>query len=215
MNAADTIGWWGEPAPGAAGERLEIALFPLNCVLFPGGMLPLKVFEQRYLDMSADCLRRKQPFGVCLIAAGKEVGEAATPCAVGTLARIRHADMEQAGILHMSVQGQCRFRILDSAVRADRLLTATVELLGEPAERRVAERDRRSLVPLLRRIIDDLGPERMPPPHAYNDACWVGYRLAEVLPVQALAKQKLLELDDPAARLEVIHSYLAQRKLVS
>ena len=67
---------------------------------------------------------------------------------------------------------------------------------------------------LLRKIASDLGPEKMPEPHRFDDAAWVGYRLSEIVPVQALARQKLLELDDPASRLEVIFAYLAQRKLV-
>ena len=73
----------------------------------------------------------------------------------------------------------------------------------------------RGLLPLLRKISVDLGPEKMPEPHAFDDASWVGYRLTEIVPVQALAKQKLLELDDPVSRLEILFTYLAQRKLVS
>ena len=71
-----------------------------------------------------------------------------------------------------------------------------------------------SLLPLLKRIVSDLGPDKMPEPHAFDDAAWVGYRLTEILPVQALAKQKLLELDEPISRLEILHTYLAQRELV-
>ena len=193
--------------------RIDIPLFPLSSVLFPGGVLSLKVFEQRYLDMAADCLRHKAPFGVCLIASGKEVGEPATPHAVGTLAHINDAEMAQLGILMLKVQGIQRFRIVTSTVQSDGLRHATVELLDEVAGYAVPEAQL-GLLPLLRKIVSDLGPDKMPEPHAFEDAAWVGYRLTEILPVQALAKQKLLELEDPVSRLEIIHAYLAQRQLV-
>lgn len=194
-------------------ERLDIPLFPLGSVLFPGGILSLKVFEQRYLDMAAECLRRKTPFGVCLIASGKEVGEPATPHAVGTLAHILDADMAQLGILVVKVQGGRRFRIVQHAAQPDGLLRATVELVDESGGREIPP-TLTGLLPLLKTIVSDVGPDRMPEPHAFDDAAWVGYRLAEILPVQSLAKQRLLELDDPVSRLEIIHTYLAQRQLV-
>ena len=200
-----------ERTPGKS--RIEIPLFPLGSVLFPGGVLSLKVFEQRYLDMAAECLRRKSPFGVCLIASGKEVGEPAKPHMIGTLAHIDNAEMPQLGILMLKVRGAQRFRILSSTVLADGLLQATVELIDE-IEGCVVPDALQGLLPLLRKIVSDLGPEKMPTPHAFDDAAWVGYRLTEILPVQALAKQKLLELEDPVSRLEIIHTYLAQRRLV-
>ena len=193
--------------------RLTLPLFPLGSVLFPGGILSLKVFEQRYLDMSAECLRRKTPFGICLIASGHEVGTTATPHPIGTLAHIIEADMQQLGILLLKVRGGQRFRIIESTTQPDSILRGTVEFLGEPEEKAVPDAQH-SLVPLLEKVVSDLGPEKMPGPHHFNDATWVGYRLAEILPVKALAKQKLLELDDPVSRLEIIHTYLAQRQLV-
>ena len=204
----------GNPGTAVSGpERLDLPLFPLGGVLFPGGVLALKIFEQRYLDMAADCLRRTLPFGICLIASGREVGEPATPHAVGTLAHIHEADMAQLGILMLKVRGGRRFRILSSAPQPNGLLHATVELLDE-AEGYEIPAAVAGVLPLLEKVAGDLGPERMPEPHAFGDAAWVGYRLAEILPVQALAKQKLLELDDPVSRLEIIHTYLAQRRLV-
>jgi Lon protease-like protein len=197
----------------AAPPTLDIPLFPLGTVLFPGGALSLKVFEQRYLDMAAVCMKEDTPFGVCLIAEGSEVGAPAVPHRIGTLARIVSGDMRQFGILLLDVRGGRRFRIVAQEAVADGLLRARVELLDEPAKRAVPPAQQ-SLLPLLRRIAGDLGPERMPEPHAFDDANWVGYRLTEVVPVQALAKQKLLELDDPVSRLEILFTYLAQRKLV-
>jgi len=213
------VSWLGRLRRKFRGEvpveipRHIIPLFPLGSVLFPGGILSLKVFEQRYLDMAAECLRKKIPFGVCLIASGKEVGATATPHPVGTLAHVVDADMQHLGILLLKVRGSKRFRIIDSTIQPDGLLRGTVELIGEPAEQAVPAAQQ-GLVPLLENIVNDLGPEKMPTPHEFNDATWVGYRLAEILPVKVLAKQKLLELDDPVSRLEIIHTYLAQRKLV-
>jgi Lon protease-like protein len=194
-------------------QRLAIPLFPLSAVLFPGGLLSLKVFEQRYLDMAAACMKDGTPFGVCLILSGKEVGQAAVPHKVGTLAYIGSGDMPQLGILLLEVRGGRRFRIVTQRIEADGLIRAEVELLDEPAQQQVPAAQQ-GLLPLLQKIAGDLGPERMPEPHAFDDAAWVGYRLTEVVPVQQLAKQKLLELLDPLSRLEILHTYLAQRKLV-
>jgi len=208
------VSWFGRrrqapPAP----ERRDIPLFPLKSVLFPGGLLALKVFEQRYLDMVAECMRQEAPFGVCLIAHGQEVGAPATPHPVGTLAHVAQWDMQALGVLQLGVRGDRRFRIVSSASGADGLLRATVEVLPE-ADPIGVPAAQRGLVPLLEKIAHDLGPERMPPPHAWDDAAWVGYRLCEAMPVQLLAKQKLLELDDPVSRLEILFKYLAQRGLV-
>jgi len=208
------VGWFDfVRAPGGGSvETLRIPLFPLNTVLFPGSVLPLKIFEQRYLDMAAACLKENSPFGICLIEAGGEVGEAAVPHTVGTLASIANWEMEQLGILQINAIGGRRFRVIDHEVGSEKLLIATVELLAEAEVPLPQNRER--LLPLLQRVIGDLGPQRMPEPHRYDDAGWVGYRLTEVLPVQNLAKQKLLELDDPLARLEILEKFLDQRKLL-
>jgi Lon protease-like protein len=198
----------------AAAQCLDIPLFPLGAVLFPGGVLALKVFEQRYLDMTAACMKDGSQFGVCLIASGQEVGLPAHPHSVGTLAHIVSSDMPQLGILMLELRGGRRFRILSQTVEASGLLRAQVELLDEP-ERQDVPSAQQGLLPLLKKIAGDLGPEKMPEPHSFDDAAWVGYRLSEVVPVRALAKQKLLELQDPVSRLEILYTYLAQRKLVA
>ena len=208
------FGWLGagrKEAPAAA-ERLEIPLFPLKSVLFPGGTMALRVFEQRYLDMAAERIKHEQPFGICLIRSGEEVGEAAEPHEVGTLAHIASWDMEVPGILQLGVRGGRRFRIV-AREAADGLVRAEVVLLAEPPSVGIPEAQQ-GLLPLLRKVAADIGPERMPEPHDWNDAAWVGYRLTEVMPVQLLAKQKLLELDDAVSRLEILFRYLAQRGLV-
>lgn len=209
------MGWFDfiRSPSGNAVETLRIPLFPLSTVLFPGSMLPLKIFEQRYLDMAAACMKDNMPFGVCLIEKGSEVGEMAVPYSVGTLATISTWEMEQLGILMITAQGGRRFRIIESTVGPGNLLEANVELLAESGPTPLPP-ERERLVPLLRRIVSDLGKDRMPEPHRYDEAEWVGYRITEVLPIQNLAKQKLLELDDPVARLEILEKYLTQRKLL-
>ena len=209
------MGWFDfTRAPGGTGvEMLDIPIFPLNTVLFPGGVQPLKIFEQRYLDMATACMKDTSPFGICLIDKGNEVGEAATPHVLGTLASIADWEMEQLGILLVTTRGGRRFRIIDSHVDDDKLLRAKVELLPEPGAVAFPP-ERRRLLPLLRRVVADLGPERIPEPHDYDNALWVGYRITEVLPIQNLAKQKLLELDDPLARLEILEKFLDQRQLL-
>ena len=209
------MGWFDfTRAPGGTGvEMLDIPIFPLNTVLFPGGVQPLKIFEQRYLDMAAACMKDASPFGICLIDKGNEVGEAATPHVLGTLASIADWEMEQLGILLVTTRGGRRFRIIDSHVDDDKLLRAKVELLPEPGAVALPP-ERRRLLPLLRRVVADLGAERIPEPHDYDNALWVGYRITEVLPIQNLAKQKLLELDDPLARLEILEKFLDQRQLL-
>jgi len=206
-------GLFGDKPAAAEPATLDIPIFPLNSVLFPGGTLGLKIFEQRYLDMASLCLRDGSGFGVCLIAEGREVGAPAVPHAVGTLAEISSWDMPQLGILLLSLRGGRRFRIREQRVEADGLLRATVDCLDEapPAPIPPAQQ---GLVELLRRVAADLGPERLPLPHHFDDARWVGHRLTEILPVKLLAKQKLLELDDPASRLDILFSFLAQRGLV-
>lgn len=194
-------------------ETLDIPLFPLRTVLFPGARLPLRIFEQRYLDMTAACMKAGQPFGICLIASGEETGTAAEPHRLGTLAEIAEWDMQELGILLATVHGGRRFRIIEKRVEADQLLRARVEIVPDDAGQPVpAERQR--LLPLLRQVVEEQGVQRIPEPHRFDDAEWVGYRLTEILPIQNLAKQKLLELEDPLARLEILEKYLDQRQLL-
>ena len=211
------MGWFGlsrpQEQPVAAPVRMEIPLFPLNTLLFPGGVLPLKIFEQRYLDMAAACMKEKQSFGICLIATGKEVGGVAEPHAVGTLAEIADWEMEQLGILMVTVRGGKRFRIVEKSADREHLLHATVEIIADNGPLPLPP-ERQRLLPLLRRVASDIGPARFPEPHRYDDAEWVGYRITEILPVQNLAKQKLLELEDPISRLEILERFLDQRKLL-
>lgn len=191
----------------------EIPLFPLGTVLFPDGALQLKLFEARYLDMAARCLRGDTPFGVCLIREGGEVGAPAVPHETGTLARIVDWDMTQPGLLFITARGGARFRIATRTVQPDGLQTARVEWLAEPAPQPVPPA-LAGLLPLLRAIVADAGEAVFPLPHRFDDATWVGYRLAEVLPIPPEARLRLLALDDTVSRLEILHTYLRQHKLL-
>jgi hypothetical protein len=190
----------------------EIPIFPLNTVLFPGGVLPLRVFEARYVDMTRDCMKNGKPFGVALIREGREVGEAAIPEAVGTTAAISDWDMQQLGVLSLTTAGQQRFRIVSSTVAANGLITASVEKIPEPAGREVPP-ENRVCVDLVRAIAAQVGDKHLPPPHQFGDAAWVGYRLSEFLPISLAAKQKLLELDDSVSRLQILTKYIEQHGL--
>jgi uncharacterized protein len=183
----------------------------------PGGTLPLKIFEQRYMGMASACLKDELPFGVCLIAEGSELVQAgskpAVPHTIGTLARIVEWDMAQLGVLQVVVQGDERFRILSSRNETSGLSRGEVMFLDpEPVQKIPADYAR--LVPLLRVIVEDLGDRAPPKPHRFFDAAWVGYRWCEVLPIPLLARQKLLELEDSVSRLEIIFRFLSQKGLV-
>jgi Lon protease-like protein len=171
-------------------------------VLFPRGRLPLRIFEPRYMDMAKGCLRDGTAFGVCLIREGREVGAPAVPEEVGCTARIASWDMVQLGVLQVLARGERRFRILERRAQADGLQLARVELLEEAADTALEASDLCARV--LRRALEDAGEEVVEPPLLYESAAWVGERLAELLPLSPVSKQRLLELDDASARIEIL-----------
>jgi hypothetical protein len=179
----------------------------LNTVLFPDGVLPLKDFEQRYIEMTKACLRDNAPFGVCLIREGPEVGTAAMPARMGCLATIVQWDMPQLGLFHLIARGGQRFRLRETRVAPNQLITAAVDLI--PAEPDGTEIDA-LCGEILKSIIEKVGAERFPAPLRLDDAAWVSYRLAEVLPIDATEKQELLELQDTGARFVRLRHYLAR-----
>jgi uncharacterized protein len=199
-----------ESASRAAETPDRIHIFPLNAVLFPGGVLPLKIFEQRYIEMTKVCLSENRPFGICLIKEGRETGTPAVPEEIGCYAHIRHWDMPQLGVFHLQVEGAQRFRILQSSVERNGLISAEVAPL--PGDSEVAPADTLCAA-VLRAIIDKLGAEHFPSPHRFDDAAWISYRLGEVLPISLDVKQQLLQQTDPQERLAQISTILAQQGL--
>jgi Lon protease-like protein len=198
----------------------DLPIFPLGTVLFPGGVLPLRVFETRYMDMVRDCMQRETPFGVCLITRGGEVGEPAEHEPIGCLAHIRGWDMEQLGLLQLRTVGGARFRIVDRRVGRTGLIRASVDTLPDdplvPVPEPMAE-----CATLLRRIVEELR-EREPDPQKrmiaepchFDSAAWVSNRLCEFLPIPDAARHKLMALDEPLARLSLVHRWLQQHQVI-
>ncbi len=177
----------------------RIALFPLKTVLFPGGLLPLRIFEARYLDMVGRCLKGEQKFGVLMIVEGSEVGRART-ANVGTLADIVDWHQQPDGLLGIVVAGRERFRLIETSIQDDGLYVGRVEVLPE-APRSALPPRHAHLAKLLRQVLARLGIQRRGD-EDFDDASWVGYRLAEVLPLSLEDRQACLEIDDPIARLD-------------
>ncbi len=207
---------------------MRLPLFPLSTVLFPGGVLPLRVFEARYMDMARDCLRNNTRFGVCMITDPKasEASRTAAVAEVGCSAEITGWDMRQLGLLHVRAVGVQRFRVVESSTEPNGLRVAEVEWIEDDADQPIAA-EHGPCVDLLNRIIDDLRAQsaerrresqdddvlaRLPfeEPFRMQSSSWVSNRLCEVLPVPLKAKQKLMELEDGRARLEIVHTYLKQ-----
>lgn len=196
-----------------AGRRKSVPLFPLQTVLFPGSLLPLRIFETRYMDMAKECLKTGNPFGVCLIREGHEVGAPAVPEPVGCLARIADCDMEELGILKVRAEGLERFRIVETTVSAGGLIVGEIESLHPEADAPGAP-GMADCSDFLRKVIPGIGADRFAEPLAFEDARWVGFRLAEILPLRPDVKQRLLEITDAAMRLAVLHRFLLKEKLI-
>lgn len=195
----------------------RLPLFPLHTVLYPGGRLPLRIFEQRYIEMTKACVRDDACFGICRIVRGDEVrppgGGAPEFATVGTLARIESWDMPEQGILSVTAAGATRFTVTSHATQADGLIVAEVSsIAAEPA---VAIDARfRPLVSLLELLAARVGTRQFPAARSYDDASWVGYRLAELLPLSASVKQNMLEINDAEVRLSVLEAFLKAHGLL-
>jgi len=185
----------------------KIPLFPLQTVLFPGGPLPLRIFEPRYLDMVSNCMKNDIGIGVVLIRNGNEVGQAAQTHKIGTMSRITYWNKRNDGILGVTVRGEQRFSIISHHVEQSQLVMAEVELIpNEPVTE--IPNQYKPMISLLHQIIDQLDPPYTTMPMNYDDAGWVGSRLVELLPMELQLKQGYLKLDDPIARLESLSESL-------
>jgi uncharacterized protein len=182
----------------------ELPLFPLSSVLYPGGNLALRIFEPRYLDLVRRCGRTGEGFGVCLLIEGAEVGVARATAAIGTEAKIIDFAMTDEGLLAITVHGGRRFAIDRTRVQDDGLVIGAVRWLPE-APPRLLRDEYHLLSVLLARVMDKAGIDHEGPGKGdLADAEWVGWRLAEWLPLDAIERQRLLELDDPEARLQAL-----------
>jgi len=212
-----------------AGRDRWLPLFPLKTVLFPDGVLPLRVFETRYVDMIRERMKAGAPFGVVAIRSGSEVGQAAEPCQVGTLAHITEWDMPEFGVLLLSTRGGERFRIIETRTRPSQLIEARTEAIAEDGRADASNDAAGAALPLcanvLRVLIDDLKQRTQaeaadgfinpfPEPHRLDDAGWVANRWSEMLPISLEQKQALLELDDDGARLLKVEQFLRENRVI-
>ncbi len=183
-------------------EVRELPLFPLNAVLFPGGPLPLKIFEPRYLDMVSQCLREQSGFAVVLLGEGDEANAVTSFAATGTEARIVDFDRLEGGLLGISCIGRERVRIVEAWREPGGLNRGRVlDIAADP------------VVPVpedqawLKEVVQQVLPEA---DEIYrlvaqrDDAAWIANRLAELLPLSLGDRQTLLELNDPLERLAAL-----------
>ena len=180
----------------------SLPLFPLHTVLVPGAALGLRVFEPRYLDLVRECGRSGGGFGICLILDGEEAGKPATPAAFGTEARIEDFGTGDDGLLTLQVRGMRRFHVQNTRVRDNGLMVADVTWRDDTDVEEL--RPQHGLLAMvLERILDQVGGEHAQAPASMlDDASWIGWRLAEMLPLSDAQRQSLLQDDDPHARLD-------------
>ena len=207
---------------GAAALR-ETALFPLRNVLFPGGLLRLRIFEARYLDLMSECLRERRPFGVVALRKGGEARSApgddvATELEqVGTLAELIDVDGVEPGILQVRCRGARRFELHGHAHRANGLWVGDISLLPEDDADEAPADGTRGAVQALRDALAALKREGIEPalePHRYDSAGWVADRWCELLPFSLATRQRLLELRDGAGRLALVTAFLRKEGVV-
>ena len=209
-----------EPIEAGPVAATPLPLFPLRTVLFPGGLLMLKVFEARYLDLVTRCLRSGQGFGVICLSQGREVGRNTAPVRfepVGVHARIDEVDGEQAGILSVRCLGQERFRLEgEPQQQPDGLWCAAVSEVAADVHRVPAPAMFDTVKALSNAIatLRERGQLPFVEPFRLDDAGWVANRWCELLPIPLSAKQKLMALEDPMVRLSLVDGYLRDKQVV-
>lgn len=187
----------------------SLPLFPLHAVLLPGAALSLRVFERRYLDMVRDCGRSGRGFGVCLILEGEEVGRPATPAAFGTEAVIEDFDTGPDGLLALRLRGMRRFHVARTRVRDNGLVVGDVEWRQADPEEELRP-EHALLSTLLQTMLDHIGGDQAKlPPQLFDNVAWVGWRLAELLPISAEQRLGVLQEDDPHRRLDRLLALIA------
>ncbi|MFS2164191.1 LON peptidase substrate-binding domain-containing protein [Variovorax sp. Varisp62] len=201
----------------------SLPLFPLGTVLFPGGLLPLRIFEVRYLDMIGKCRKADAPFGVVSLTSGSEVRKAGADAesfaAIGTLAMIREFESPQSGLLQIECVGTQRFRVRDTELQKHGLWVAEVEAVADDVALEIPD-DLKHTATALQRLIDTLEERRREQgesvrlpigmPYLLDDCGWVANRWCELVPMQLELKQRLMELDSPLMRLELVSDLLAR-----
>ncbi|MCW0412128.1 LON peptidase substrate-binding domain-containing protein [Xanthomonas sacchari] len=189
-------------------QRTTLPLFPLHAVLLPGASIKLRVFERRYLDLVRECGRTDSGFGVCLILDGSETGAPAVPAAFGTEARIVDFDVGADGVLVLSLRGARRFHVLRSRVRDNGLVVGDVEWREADGDDEL-----RPQHALLATVLDSILDQAavvypLAGPRQLDQAAWVGWRMAELLPLDERQRLSLLQEDDPHARLDQLLAWI-------
>jgi uncharacterized protein len=191
-----------------------VTIFPLGTVLFPGGVLPLRIFEARYVDMVRQCMRNDEPFGVCRITEGNEVGTPAQHEQIGCAARIVNFDKEPSGILNLRTIGERRFKINSSHINEQGLIIAGTDYLPTEDDAAIPlemARCTKVVEQVISELVDtepDAMKRVLEPPFLLTSASWVSHRLCEILPFGPSSKQLMLELNDPLQRLSIVNQVL-------
>ncbi len=195
---------------------MRIPLFPLNVVLFPGGYLPLHIFEPRYRLMMRHCLDGDRRFGVVLISSGSEVGEPATPEAVGTIAYIDEAKTLEDGRMVIGVEGEQRFRIANIVDQVP-YITADIILLEDDDSSRVNEvltEEVRLAAQEHLRLLISLSGEHFETPRMPADPIQLRYSVGSQLQGEVIGKQGVLEMEDTTDALRLALRLLNEETLV-
>lgn len=182
---------------------MQLPLFPLSSIVLPDGLMSLRLFERRYIDMVKECFRNNTGFGVCLTQNGREAGELSTPYPLGTTVSIIDFDQGADGLLHITAKGQDEFRLLTYVSNDVGLLIGEVELL-QPKSSTIMEPEYELLAQKLELILGYLESDIRYEERHLDDADWVCHRLLEVLPLAADAKFELLQMDTNRERLSAL-----------
>jgi Lon protease-like protein len=197
-----------------------LPLLPLQAVLFPGGVLSLKVFEARYLDLVSSAMRDREPFGVVAVRQDTDTGRSTTDPGqfepVGVVAELMDVDAEHAGILQVRAHGLHRFEIVGQSQREDGVWEATTRALDGDAVVAPSAEQLETVRSLANAIgtLKQQGSEPFLKPFHFEDAGWVANRWCEILPISLAAKQRLMALDDPSARLQLVVEFLRNKGVV-
>ena len=194
-------------------NKIKIPLFPLNAVLFPGGVLPLRIFEPRYLDMISDCMKTEGRIGVVLIEDGNEAGTAARIHEIGTTSFISYWHKRKDGMLGITLTGEQRFHILTTDIQPNQLTMAEVELLPQISKSNDTNNPEQ-LINLLKQIIAQLEPPYTTMTKCYDDLDWVSGRLIELLPLNLKDKQSMLIMDSVSERINCLSPILTSMEML-
>lgn len=204
-------------------STITMPLFPLSTVLFPDGVLPLQVFEVRYLDMISSCLTDDTPFGVVLLTHGHEVrrpdADEERFVASGTVASVTETTADTPGLLQVLCRGGSRFNVVTAEQRVNGLWMAEAELIEDDRSIRIPS-ELQGAADALDRVLGslhDVPRQRWPvqPPFRLDDCGWVANRWCELLPLPNGQKHNMLMLDNPVIRLELLHDVLDEHGLIT